>query len=143
MANNLDDFVGIYTVTHGSGNLADPSPSSPPLMAIGYKVYVGMGSRYLDMAPDGTRIGVAIVDDQGQRVLPDTANPIYAYLVDGTLNGSTSSIPGTNLNHQQLVYQISLMVIQLGADLRYRAVSIMTVLGDPENAGVWSAEDDG
>ena len=137
MARSLDDFTGIYTIKNGTGNY-----SGSQTIEIGYKVYIGTDSKYGDVESDGTRIGLAIVDGQ-RRVLPvSTENPIYAYLVDGTLNGSTSSLPGSSLEGEQLVFQVSLLTLQLPADQKFRAVSLLTVLNDPENAGVWGADDD-
>ena len=137
MARSLDDFTGVYTIKNGTGNY-----SGVQTIEIGYKVYIGTDSKYGDVESDGTRIGLAIVDRQ-RRVLPvSTENPIYAYLVDGTLNGSTSSLPGSSLEGEQLVFQISLLTLQLPADQKFRALSLLTVLNDPENAGVWGADDD-
>ena len=137
MARSLDDFTGIYTIKNGTGNY-----SGSQTIEIGYKVYIGTDSKYGDVESDGTRIGLAIVDRQ-RRVLPvSTENPIYAYLVDGTLNGSTSSLPGSSLEGEQLVFQVSLLTLQLPADQKFRALSLLTVLNDPENAGVWGADDD-
>jgi hypothetical protein len=136
MARSLEDFVGSYTIRNGTGTY-----SNQDTIELGYQLYIGTNSGFGDVASDGTRIGMAIVNGTTAVLPVNTNNPIYLYLVDGTLNGSTTSLPGVS-GPVQMVFQISLLTVQLPGKT-YKALSLLTVEGDPENAGVWGADDDG
>lgn len=135
MTRTLEDFTGTYTIRHGQGVFG--------MVQRGFHLSIGTGSQG-DPQPDGTRVGVAIVDPgTGQRVLPAEGHPpAYAYLVDGTLNGSTYWLDGEALP-QLLTYQVSLLTATLPDGGLYKAPSIMISIGDPQNAGVWGADDEG
>lgn len=135
MAHTLDEFVGTYTIRHGQGTL--------DLVRAGYLLSIGTGA-YGDPAPDGIKVGVSIVDPSTrQRVVPKDGNGIeaYAYLVDGTLNGCTYFLEGEKQN-QLVSFQIGLMVMDLPSGGQYKAPTLMISVGDPENAGVWGADDE-
>jgi len=104
--------------------------------------YVGTGTAG-DPQPDGIRVGLAIVDPATrQRVLPVEGNPpVFAYLVDGTLNGSSYWLEGEELP-QLLAYQVSLFVVRTASGGLYKAPTLTITIGDPENAGVWGADDE-
>jgi hypothetical protein len=140
MARTIDDFVGIYHVRHGQGSISTAAGS--PLIEPGYLLAIGSGA-YGDPPSDGIKVGVAVVDPQSrQRILPAEGNPpAYAYFGEGTLNGSTYWLVSESLP-ELLAFQISLMTLTTPTD-NYKAVSLMIVIGDPENAGVWGADDQG
>lgn len=134
MAHTLEDFVGTYTIRYGQGKIG--------IVEVGNLLYIGTGA-YGDSEPDGIRVGLAIVEPQAStRVLPAEGHPpALAYLVDGTLNGS-----GYWLDEQQmpqlLAYQVSLMTLRKPDGGIYKAPSIIITIGDPDNAGVWGADDE-
>lgn len=135
MARRLEDFVGTFTIRHGQGSFG--------IVERGYHLCIGTGT-YGDLQPDGVRVGVAIVDPEtSKRVLPAEGNPpAFAYLVDGTLNGSTYWLEGEELP-VLLSFQIALLTLRQPDGSLYRAPSIMISVGDPQNAGVWGADDEG
>lgn len=138
MSRTLDDFVGSYVIRHGQGAF--------DIVKRGYRLLIGTdkdGGGYGDMPPDGIKVGVAIINQStGERVLPAPGNPpAYAYLVEGSLNGSTYWLGDQQLP-VLLAYQVSLMTLTKSDGTIYKAPSIMIVLGDPENAGVWGADDE-
>lgn len=135
MARSLEEFVGTYTIRHGQGSFG--------IVQRGYLLCIGTGT-YGDPQPDGVRVGVAVVDSAtSTRVLPAEGNPpAFAYLVDGTLNGSTYWLEDRELP-VLLSFQISLLTLRQPDGTLYRAPSIMISVGDPQNAGVWGADDEG
>jgi len=87
---------------------------------------------------------VAILDQDNQRILPAKDQPpAYAYLVGGTLNGSTYWTDPLNEKPVLLTYQISLLTMRLEGGELFRSPALTISLGDPQNAGVWGAEDTG
>ena len=132
MARILKEFCGKYTIRHGEGSFG--------IVERGFDLYIGTGE-YGDLPPDGVRVGLAIVNPAtGARVLPTEGSPsILAYLVDGTLNGSSYHLEGKELP-QLLGYQISLQVFHTSNGIQKLATITITI-GDPQNAGVWGAED--
>lgn len=136
MAHTLEDFVGIYHIRHGEGSFE--------LIHSGYKLCIGTGTCG-DPKPDGIRIGLAIFNPNPENpgpVLPAAGNPpAFAYLVDGTLNGSGYWINDLGLP-ELLTYQVSLMTLRKPDGGIYKAVSIIITIGDPDNAGVWGADDE-
>lgn len=133
MARSLEDFVGTYTIRHGQGSLE--------MIQRGYKLCIGTGT-HGDPQPDGIRVGLAIVEPPAQRVLPPPDQPpVFAYLVDGTLNGSAYWL-GDQQKPQLLTYQISLMTLRELDGGVYNAVTILVSIDDPQNAGVWGADDE-
>lgn len=134
MIRTLRDFSGKYTIRCGEGLFG--------IVEVGYWLCLGTGE-YGDPVSDGIRIGVSIVDPKtGVRVLPKEGNPpAFAYLVEGSLNGSTYWLEDQALP-KILAYQISLMTTALPDGKLYKAPSIMITIGDPQNAGVWGADDD-
>lgn len=133
MARTIEEFVGKYTIRHGQGNF--------DIVEDGFLLCIGTGG-FGDPKSDGVKVGISIVNPQNrQRVLPVEGNPpTFAYLVEGTLNGSSYWLEDSELP-QLLAYQISLMTSILPNGGLYRAPSIMISIGDPENAGVWGADD--
>ncbi len=144
MIRSIDDFVGTFTIRHGDGNLSNLD--STPLIQAGYWLCVGTGN-HGDVPSDGVKVGVAIVDpDTGQRVLPAEGSPsAFAYISDGTLNGSSYWLDGSSIGLPNrpllLAYQISLMTSTTEDGGQYNALTILVSIGDPENAGVWAADD--
>ncbi|MCG8459480.1 MAG: hypothetical protein MI919_24645 [Holophagales bacterium] len=137
MAIEIQDFVGQYTIRYGSGNFDQ--------IQVGYELYIGTGL-HDDMQSDGIRVGVSIVDPStGTRVLPVGNNTAFAYLVDGTLNGSTffDADPSSGEGPQLLTYQVSLLQLRTRYNQLVKAPSIMVMSDDPRNAGVWGADDQG
>jgi hypothetical protein len=134
VARRLEDFVGTYTIRHGEGSFG--------VVETGFLLCIGTGLNG-DPVPDGVRIGVTVVDPRtGRQVLPAEGNPpAFAYLVDGSLNGSTYWLDDQRLP-LLLSYQISLWTVRKPDGSLYKAPSIMISLGDPQNAGVWGADDD-
>ncbi len=131
----LQDFVGKYTVRHGQGACG--------LIEVGNLLCMGTGE-YGDPEPDGIRIGISIVDPNARirTMPPESMPPVYAYLVDGTLNGSSYWLEGHPVP-VILTYQISLLSTRMPDGGLYKAPSIMISVGDPQNAGVWGADDEG
>lgn len=133
---SLHDFVGTYTIRHGSGSLG---PEGSSVISVGNRLAIGEG-RGVPKA-DGIKVGVAILDPDGEFVLPAPKHPpFFAYCVEGTLNGSAywfgdSEIP------QLMSFQISLCTLKLAGGGTYKAPSILVTIGDPDNAGVWGADD--
>ncbi len=144
MPRSLEDFQGTFTIRHGSGSFRLPDGS--PLIQKGFQLCIGTG-QYNDPVSDGIRIGVSIIDpDKRQSVLPTEGNPpAFAYLAEGALNGSSFYLEGQmlGLGNKPLLlsYQISMMTLASASDGVYRAPSIMVTVGDPQNAGVWGADD--
>lgn len=133
MAHTLEDFVGTFTIRHGQGRFG--------VVDVGDRLLIGTGEHGA-APPDGIRVGVAIVDPDGQPVLPAAGDlPAFAYLVEGTLNGSTYWQVDERL--ELMTYQISLLTMRLRDGSLYRAPTLMVTIGDPQNAGVWGADDDG
>jgi len=131
MARTLEDFVGQYVIRHGSGALGYVQQH--------YWLCIGTGA-YGDPPPDGTKVGVSLVDPKERvRVLPQAGlPPVYCYLVDGSLNCS-GYLPGEN-GMLPFEIQISLFKItQKGS--AYRAPYFIMTVGDPQNAAVWGADD--
>jgi hypothetical protein len=135
VAHTLEDFVGTYTIRHGEGQFG--------IIEVGFLLCIGTGD-YGDPQPDGVRVGVAIVDPGSRtRVLPAEGQPaVFAYLVDGTLNGASYRVEGDD-PPQLLSFQIALLTARLPDGGLYKAPSIVISIGDPQNAGVWGADDDG
>lgn len=132
MARTLEEFTGTYTIRNGQGSFG--------IIESGFRLSIGTGA-HLDPAPDGIRVGISIVDREGRRVLPEGDHPpAFAYLVDGTLNGSTYWLDPVP---QLLAYQISLYTLRLPDGGTYKAPAIIISIGDPQNAGVWGADDEG
>ncbi len=139
MIRTLEDFTGRYTIRYGA-----ESEHFQIQIEKGYYLSIGTG-QYGDPESDGIRVGVAIVNpDKRKRVLPEEGHPpALAYLVDGTLNGSTYwSLPDTQ-DLLLLSYQISLLTTSLTNGGLFKAPTIMITVGDPETAGVWGADDSG
>jgi len=134
MARTLKEFVGSYKIRHGQGAFG--------IIEKDYLLCIGTG-RYGDPKPDGLRIGISIVDPKSrERVLPKEGHPpTFAYLVDGTLNGTSYWLEGEKLP-RLLTYQVALFMVRTKDDGFYRAPSLMITIGDPHNAGVWGADDD-
>lgn len=140
MVRSIDDYVGTFTIRNGSESLTAVTGTTP-LVQIGYWLCIGTGD-FGDPPPDGTKVGLSIVDPNSrQRILPaEGFPPVYAYMNDGTLNGSSYWIDGQALP-QLLAYQVSLMTMITANTGLYKTVSILITVGDPENAGVWAADD--
>lgn len=139
MARALEDFVGTFTIRQGEGSeLRD----GKILIRKDYLLCIGTG-QYGDPVSDGIRVGISIVDPETrQRVLPqEDSPPTFAYLVDGTLNGSSYWLGDKELP-ALLAYQVSLMMATLPDGGAYRAPTLRITIGDPENVGVWGADDD-
>lgn len=141
MAKLLSEFVGTFTFRHGDSSL---HPSGAPLIRPGFLLCLGTG-KYQDPQPDGIRIGLSVVDpNTGKRTLPAEGHPpAFAYLVDGTLNGSTYWL-ADQMIPELMSYQISLLTLYQDANKpAYRSATMNVTIGDPRNAGVWGAEDSG
>ena len=139
MVRTLEDFVGTYTIRYGAENRDFTIRVRP-----GFLLAIGTGA-YGDPESDGIRVGVSVYDpDQNERVVPAVGNPpALAYLVDGTLNGSSYWPDPDDGNQLKLLsYQISLLTTTTDDGGLFKAPSIMITIGDPETAGVWGADDD-
>jgi hypothetical protein len=138
MTHILKSFQGSYKIRFGSQTELFPTRIEP-----GFTLLIGTDPRNAPES-DGIRVGVAILDQDNQRILPPEGQPpAYAYLVGGTLNGSTYWTDPLNEKPVLLTYQISLLTMRLeGGDL-FRSPTLTISLGDPQNAGVWGAEDTG
>lgn len=134
MSTTLEDFAGTFTIRHGDGELG--------LVQKGNLLCIGTG-KHDDPPSDGIKIGVTVFDpESGRQVIPAEGHPPnYAYLVDGTLNGSSYWLGGEQLP-QPLSYQISLMKTIRTDGTLFKAPTVKITIGDPESVGVWGADDD-
>lgn len=130
MIRTLNEFVGEYTVRHAAGQ---------GIITAGDRLFIGTGL-HEDPKSDGMKVGVTILDAAGIQKLPlPTRPPALFFFVDGTLNHSGYLEDPT----QPLNLQISLYTYITDGGGLYRAAYGITSYGDPENVGVWGADDGG
>lgn len=133
MARTLEDYVGKYTVQFGGGALG--------IVQKDYWLCIGTGL-FTDPPPDGTKVGVSLVDPQGKvRVLPKPDLPAaFCYLVDGSLNCSGFQ-PDADGKMVAFEIQISLYKKVLQNRGVFRTAYFVLTVGDPDNVAVWGADD--
>jgi hypothetical protein len=134
---NIGDFVGTYTIRNVL------SPIEEPLLQVGGQLLIGTNSEYGDRQPsltDGGYIvtGFAVLSPEGQPLLAtsdEQGTPLQLALVESNLRWV-----GWYKNRPLRIY-ISTYEINSPGGVRTRGLYGSTVAGDPEQVGVWGADD--
>ena len=134
---NIGDFVGTYTIR----NVV--SPREEPLLQVGGRILLGTGSEFGDLQPylaEGGFVvtGFAILSADGQPVLStqdEKGAPLQLALVESNLRWA-----GWYQNQPLRIYVATYEVNSPGG-VRTRGLYGATVYEDPDQVGVWGADD--
>ena len=134
---NIGNFVGVYTIR----NVETANPD--PLLQVGGQIFIGKGTELGDQQPfltDGGFVvtGFAILAADGEPVLA-TADEKGAPLLLA-LEGSHLRWVGWYKNQPLRIY-VSTYEINSPGGFRTRGLYGATVYEDPEQVGVWGADD--
>lgn len=134
---NIGDFVGTYTIR----NVV--SPSAEPLLQVGGRILIGTGSEFGDRVPylaEGGYVvtGFAILANDGTPLLStedETQAPLQLALVESSLRWAGW------FQGQPLRIYVSTYEINSPGGVRTRGLYGSTVYEDPDQVGVWGADD--
>ncbi len=137
---NIGDFVGAYTIRNVASSPVNGAPD--PLLQVGGQFLIGTGT-YGDTPPvltDGyfVAVGFAILDAAGQVVLAtsdETGQPLQFALSESNL------VWKGFFNDQPFRIYISRYDITSLGGTRTRGIYGSNVWGDPDQVGVWGADD--
>jgi hypothetical protein len=128
----VKDFVGTYTVRQGTIS----SGGSPKLVDLNDTIQIGVGQASPPtLQPDGVvTVGLAVLANGSVKPLESNwPNPMELSFDQNQLRFARGE---TGVGLEQMV----ITLLPVGAN--YRAIAGNVVVGDPQQAGVWGADDD-